>query len=310
MIKAIFLMAVFAGQCLNAQAANTRTWISGKGADQASCGPIGTPCRTLQFAHDNTTPGGEIDVLDGAGYGSVTITKAINIVNDGAGVAGVLAPAGGNAITINAGPNDMIILRGLTIEGSNVGVFGVAFNSGAGLSLSNSSVQGFTAEAQTPPYSAAGVLLNLAPTGTFKFDIVNTAIENNANGVTYFTPNYQPVTSTNFITLDRVRVNSNGNNGIALGANGATTYASIRRSTISFNQYGIYLSGYATAMVDDCAVNQNGYGVRSGGSGTLILSRSSLSSNSYANGDPVSSFGDNKLNNNRFVGTIGLVALQ
>ena len=31
----------------------------------------------------------EIDVLDPAGYGALTITKAISIVNDGAGTAGV-----------------------------------------------------------------------------------------------------------------------------------------------------------------------------------------------------------------------------
>ena len=42
------------------------------------------------FALDQTIAGGEIDVLDPSGYGAVTINKAISIVNDGVGTAGIL----------------------------------------------------------------------------------------------------------------------------------------------------------------------------------------------------------------------------
>jgi hypothetical protein len=54
-------------------------------------------------------------VLDPAGYGTVTITKAISIVNDGAGVAAIGASSS-NAITaimINAGASDNVHLRGI-----------------------------------------------------------------------------------------------------------------------------------------------------------------------------------------------------
>src|SRR4051794_15750079 len=95
-----------------AYALNTRTWISGSGNDQAGCGSIASPCRTLQYAHDNTAPGGEIDVKDSAGYGAVSINKAITIVGGGS-LAGVLASAGTIAIRIIAGANDGIVLRGL-----------------------------------------------------------------------------------------------------------------------------------------------------------------------------------------------------
>jgi hypothetical protein len=37
----------------------------------------------LQKAHDRTNPGGEVNMLDAAGYGSVVISKSISIVNDG-----------------------------------------------------------------------------------------------------------------------------------------------------------------------------------------------------------------------------------
>ena len=133
------LSIAFAG---SAHALNARTWISGKGSDQAGCGPVANPCRTLQFAHDNTSAGGEIDVLDPAGYGAVTITKSISIINEG-GIAGVLAAAGGNAITINTGYGDAVVLRGLTVEGAKVGANGIVFTDGSALTIANCVVQGF-----------------------------------------------------------------------------------------------------------------------------------------------------------------------
>ena len=74
-----------------AQAGPNRTWVSGTGTDSGAC-TRAAPCRTFAFALTQTAAGGEIDVLDPAGYGTVTITKAISIVNDGVGVAAIGAP--------------------------------------------------------------------------------------------------------------------------------------------------------------------------------------------------------------------------
>jgi hypothetical protein len=95
-----------------AQAGPNGTWVSGKGTDRGGC-PVTAPCRTFAFALTQTAAGGEIDVLDPADYGPVTITKSISIVNDGVGVAAIRASSG-NAITINAGAGDSVHLRGLT----------------------------------------------------------------------------------------------------------------------------------------------------------------------------------------------------
>jgi hypothetical protein len=93
-----------------AQAGPNRTWVSGRGTDAGGC-PVTAPCRTFAFALTQTAVGGEIDVLDPAGYGPVTITKSISIVNDGVGVAAIGVESG-NAITINAGAHDSVHLRG------------------------------------------------------------------------------------------------------------------------------------------------------------------------------------------------------
>jgi hypothetical protein len=61
-----------------AHALATRTWVSGHGADSGACA-LAAPCRTFAFALTQTASGGEIDVLDPAGYGTVNITQAISI---------------------------------------------------------------------------------------------------------------------------------------------------------------------------------------------------------------------------------------
>src|SRR5450631_2550441 len=129
--SAVSAVLLILGLAAPAQALSNRAWVSGHGTDVAGCGSPASPCRTFQYVHDNIiAPGGEIDVLDPAGYGPVTIAKALSIVNDGAGTAG-LQPGGNfvsGVITINAGWNDAITLRGLTIDG-----FG--FSSGSGVLL-------------------------------------------------------------------------------------------------------------------------------------------------------------------------------
>src|SRR5471030_2138549 len=113
----------------------SRIWVSGHGVDQAGCGAPTAPCRSLQYAHDNIASGGEIDILDPAGYGAVTITKAISIVNDGVGTAGVQATSG-DAILINAGANDSIYLKGLNLDGVHLsGSSGISFANGGSLTV-------------------------------------------------------------------------------------------------------------------------------------------------------------------------------
>ena len=67
-----------------ASAANTRSFVSASGLDTNSCART-APCRTLQAAYNNTVAGGEINMLDPAGYGPVVISHSISIVNDGVG---------------------------------------------------------------------------------------------------------------------------------------------------------------------------------------------------------------------------------
>jgi hypothetical protein len=70
-----------------------RTHVSSFGNDANNCDRL-TPCRTFQTAHNKTLEEGEITILDPGGYGAITITKSISIINDGVGEAGVLVSGG------------------------------------------------------------------------------------------------------------------------------------------------------------------------------------------------------------------------
>src|SRR5215218_363048 len=93
-----------------AHAQATRTWVSGVGDDANPCSRT-APCKTFAGAISKTAASGEINVLDPGGFGGVTITKAITIQAIGVS-AGVLV-SGTNGIIINAGPSDVVSLRGL-----------------------------------------------------------------------------------------------------------------------------------------------------------------------------------------------------
>src|SRR5438067_1596700 len=111
-----------------AAAQSNRTFVSGNGDDSNPC-TNNFPCRSFAYAITQTNAGGEITTMDAAGYGRVTITKAISITNDGAGEAGISVGSAVAGITITAGSTDVVNLRGLTLTGNGVGTDGISFTS-------------------------------------------------------------------------------------------------------------------------------------------------------------------------------------
>src|SRR5213593_4753683 len=112
----ILAIATFTFVCASmAQAQATRTWVSGVGDDANPCSRT-APCKTFAGAISKTAAGGEISVLDPGGFGAVTITKSITINGDGT-LAGLLASLT-NGIIVNAGVNDKVVIRSLSINGA------------------------------------------------------------------------------------------------------------------------------------------------------------------------------------------------
>ncbi|HEV2961139.1 MAG TPA: right-handed parallel beta-helix repeat-containing protein [Candidatus Angelobacter sp.] len=142
-VKAFSFLAVlmFATIVMHGQAA--RTFVSGgTNANDSNACSNAAPCRTFAAAIANTSAGGEIDALDTAEYGPVTITKAITI--DGGGQVASIQADGVNGIVVSAGANDKVILRNLRINGSNTGLNGIRFLSGSQLTIDKCEIFGFT----------------------------------------------------------------------------------------------------------------------------------------------------------------------
>src|SRR5262245_24801134 len=130
-------MLAFALHAAPAQA-QARVFVAAQGLDTNPC-TFAQPCRSFQKAHDTVVANGEIDVLDPAGYGAVTITKSISI--QGHGFAGITAGSG-NAITINA-TSGKINLRGLLLEYGLIGIDATNFG-GDSVNVQECSIRRFS----------------------------------------------------------------------------------------------------------------------------------------------------------------------
>lgn len=142
-LLALCLLLLASASLADAQA--IRTWVSGTGNDAnagASCQRT-APCRTFAVALSMTETGGEINVLDPGDFGLVRINKSVTI--DGGGVfAGIQLGGDTDAIVVDASPNSIVVLRGLTLNGrNNTGRNGVNLNNAGSLYIENCVIGNF-----------------------------------------------------------------------------------------------------------------------------------------------------------------------
>jgi hypothetical protein len=76
---AIAVALISFGLATSALGASQRTFVASFGADVGTCALL-APCRSFNYAISQTNPGGEVVILDTAGYGGMTINKSIKII--------------------------------------------------------------------------------------------------------------------------------------------------------------------------------------------------------------------------------------
>jgi hypothetical protein len=269
-----------------AHAQATRVFVAAQGSDTNQCS-FAAPCRTFQHAHDIVASDGEIDVLDPAGYGSLTITKSISI--QGHGFSGVSAPSG-NAITINSGPADKINLQGLLIDGVGSGSNGVQFNSGKSLVIQNLFIRNFSGSGVSFMPGAIGNLVAshtivsdngvngilVQPTGHFRYEVVLKHVEaynNVSSGITISGTSMSGGEIRGYagdcIASDTGRLLSASTGFLATSSTGqgAVTFR-VTRSTATGNTNGMIANGALAAMVvsqSDLDQNLTNWGATNGG---------------------------------------------
>jgi hypothetical protein len=285
--------------------AQSRVFVAAQGSDGNPCS-FALPCRSFQHAHDVVASGGEIDVLDPAGYGALTITKAISI--QGHGFAGLAVPSG-DGITINAGAADKINLRGLLLDGIGSGQQGVVFNSGGTLAIQDCLIRNF---------ALAGILFT--PTTSSALLVSDTHVAaNSLSGI-----NVSPLSSVTLTgVIERVVSVGNGASGIRLAAGSvtATTNFIISESVVSANAgNGVTVAGAGgqiTVMVWHSAIANNAVNglSASGNTGMIRVTKSTITGNgtgiATASSGQIISFGDNSLAGNTTDGApTSTIALQ
>jgi hypothetical protein len=257
-----------------------RTAVSVKGSDANNCAVV-TPCRTIAYAITQTTPGGEVVVLDSAGYGAFTVDRALTVQAAPGVYAGVTA-ASGNAIQINAGASDTIVLRGLVVNGLGTASAGIAFiGGGAELHVENCVVAGFQ---------------NWAILSYFPIRIQDTTLRDSGTGV-HVDNAGAPVNAT----LDRVRLQNNATNGVLSWRNAVVT---VRDSFAALNGIGFAARAGGVLNVERGTASGNGTGVAAavaGQAGTVRLGQSMVVDNTtgVAVGTGlVETWGDNAIRGN------------
>jgi hypothetical protein len=221
------LIGIFAAtillQAAPVHAQSMRTWLSGVGDDANPCSRT-APCRTFAGAVSKTAAGGEISVLDPGSFGTLTITKSISIV--AVGFEGSVTASMGT-ININAGPNDVVNLDGLYIEGNGTGTNAIAVRAAGAVNIRNTTIIGFRGN--------PGLAINVAPTGTTPTQVYLSDVTLLANtGGVLVAPTASAPTN---VYLDRVRV---GNSNTGIQVNGKAT-AFVANSTIVGNSVGLSL---------------------------------------------------------------------
>jgi hypothetical protein len=310
-IVAVGLALAAALPAAPASALNARTFVSGHGNDANPCNFSG-PCRTFAGAYAKTAPSGEITVLDPAGYGPLTITTALSIVNDGVGEAGVILIAAGNAITITAGSTDAVSLRGLSLDGGGTsGTAGIVFNSGASLTVQNCVIRHFADNG-----------ISFFPNASSNLAVSNTvAADNGLHGI-YVLPGGS---GTFTAVFNRVEANNNAQSGIHVDGSisTGTVNATVSESVAARNNAG---TGFSAATAAGHASNtltvfhsvsaSNSFGIAAVGPGaTLRLAQSVVAGNGagwfvFSSG-VAASYGDNYIDGNGSnTGSLSTVAKQ
>jgi hypothetical protein len=289
------LSFIFVMPIAPAQAQASRTWVSGVGDDVNPCSRT-APCKTFAGAISKTAAGGEINCLDPAGYGGLTITKAITIECNG--TFGSVLVAGTNGITVSAGANDVVILRGLSINGIRTGINGVQFNSGAQLTIDGCYIFGFSGNAVSVSVSTVADLY-----------VTNSYLTSSNKGIFVTTTASQVLAAINNTAI--VNMATNGFEAAA-----GSIVASLTNSIITSTGNGVIVSGAGPQVnVESSTVANNGTAFNAfAASATIRVANNGIYNNgvnfNIAAGGGINSAGNNRITSGGTTVPSGSITLQ
>jgi len=290
-IRIICSTGVLVASMTLADAQATRTWVSGVGDDANPCSRT-APCITWAGAISKTAAGGEISALDPGGFGAVTITKAITLNGDG-DLASVLA-TGTNGINVQAGATDVVIIRGLSLNGIAGGLNGISYTSGGTLVVENCRIYSWIQSGIAVALGANNG--NLIVKNTTITGIPGTTIA----GVT--------VAGTGKVNASLTNV---GIRGATTGVDAQAGLTDVDGSVIAVNSgFGVLAEMTGTLSIENSVITSNGIAVQANGAAaTVRLSNNDVHDNQLgftcASGGTLITAGNNrKASNTGGIGTV------
>lgn len=243
-LRALCVLGLLFTCNLLAQAQATRTWVSGTGDDANPCSRT-APCKTFAGAFTKTAGGGEIDAMDAGGYGPITISRSVAI--EGAGTMASILPGGTNAIVVNAGATDNVILRNLSLTGVGGGTKGIYFIAGGALQVENCAISNFGG---SPGYG-----IDFEPSAASQLFVSNTSIRNNIGGGILVKPGSSGSAK---VSLEDVRMENN-NYGIRAEDNSKVTAHNCTAAGNAKNGFlAVSLAAPSEMNLEHCVSKNNG----------------------------------------------------
>jgi len=239
-------------------------FISGDGNDVNNCLTPATACRTLAQGQTAVVAGGVIHVLPGE-YVTVAITKSVQIIAD-QGQASISGSTSGidslfAGIMVNAGPSDVVLVRGITVDRhGSTGGGGIALVAGGALHVENCTLVN----------AGAQFGIHFRPSGNSELVVSNSTIANNAGGGIEVRPG---AGASATVTIDNTRI-LNNNRGIAVFNRGHVT---VRNSTISGNTSGVRAAqANASARIANSTISGNQTGLIAVRGGQIVSHRGNV----------------------------------
>jgi len=289
-----------------AQAQATRTWVSGVGDDVNPCSRT-APCKTFAGAISKTAKDGEIDALDPAGFGAVTITKSITIDGSATGVAGLLNSSTNGIIVNITDPADVrksVTLRAISINGGGTALDGVKIFAANKVFVEHCFIAGQNG-------SPGNGIEDISASASFLQIYDCTIINNSGNGVKVDPSAGSPQIT---VSISDSRISGNTGHGAFFGSN---VHAQIYNSVITQNNAGVFAQnttgGSTDVGVDHSTVDGNTSGFQANTSNSVIrVANTNCPHNGVlgvtAGSGNVSSYGNNQTAGNTFPN--GLISQQ
>jgi len=276
-----------------------QTYVSSTGNDTNDC-TQSTPCRTFAGAAAKTAAKGSITALDSSTYGLITIDKALTIQAAPGVYAALEGGRNTDAITINAAPTDVVVLRNLQIITRSVAdTNGIVINTVGTLHVESSVITGFKAAGISGPS-----LCN--ENGCAQLYVIDTILRDNDTGIKIGNVN---------ASIDHCRIENN-KTGAQISMQAKVT---ISNCLVAGNiNVGLDATPLGNGRVETCIVTNNGTGIRSASAGSgsdavYVVSNSMISGNHTGvavNGGKIFSFGNNRFSANGVNGAFTDTLLQ